>query len=98
MEQTLPQGRYAIVGMDVIGTNLAAARLIVPGAFFRPGCLGRNAVGNVPNPVFTDGSLGVWGIINSVNLPALETFAIGANTTQTVYLYLVREGDWKLTV
>lgn len=92
-DQTLPQGMYAVVGMTAMGTNLAGARLIFPGATYRPGCLGTNVISNTPARVFVDGSLGLWGVFNSVNVPALETFAIGANAAQTVFLDVVRQGD-----
>lgn len=91
-DQTLPAGRYAVVGMDVMGTNLAAARLIFPGGTYRPGCLGRNAAGNIQVKAFVDGSMGLYGVFDSVNVPSLETFAIGANTAQTIYLDVVRLG------
>lgn len=93
-DTTLPQGTYAVVGMDAFGTNLALARLIFPGSFFRPGCLARNTTGTVPAPQFANGSMGVYGTFKSVNLPNLEALSIGACTAQTVFLDLVRTGDW----
>lgn len=93
-DSTLPQGTYSVVGMDAFGTNLVLARLIFPGSFFRPGCLARNATGGVPEEIFTDGSMGVYGSFKSVNLPNLEILATGANTAQTVFLDLVRTGDF----
>lgn len=95
-DSTLPQGMYAIVGMDAIGTNLAGARLVIPGSTFRPGCLARNAAGNIARPEFTSGELGIWGTFNSVNIPTLDVFSIGANTAQTIFLDVVRTGDWKI--
>jgi hypothetical protein len=91
---TLPQGSYAVVGMDCVGTNLAAARLIFPGSFFRPGCLCRNSKTSLPSYLFTNDSMGLYGTFKSVNLPNLEVFSIGANTAQTVYLDVIRTGDW----
>lgn len=91
-DQTLPNGRYAVIGMDAIGTNLAAARLIFAGGGPRPGCLGRNAVGSIQVPVFTSGQLGVYGSFDSIAQPNLEVFAIGANTAQEIYLDLIRIG------
>jgi len=93
-DSTLPQGTYSVGGMDAQGTNLVAARLIFPGSFFRPGCLARNAVGGLPDRMFTDGTFGVYGSFKSVNLPNLEILVSGANTAQTVFLDLVRTGDY----
>lgn len=92
-DSTLPAGRYAIVGMGAIGTNLAAARLIFPGGGYRPGCLASNTVGLVVRNEFTDQSMGLYGTFDSVNTPSLEAFSIGACTAQTVFLDLVRIGN-----
>jgi hypothetical protein len=93
-DSTLPQGTYSVVGMDLVGANIVAGRLIFPGSFFRPGCLARNAAGNVPEEIFTDGSMGVYGSFKSVNLPNLEILVSGANAAQTLFLDLVRTGDF----
>jgi hypothetical protein len=92
-DQTLPAGRYAVVGLDAVGTNLVAVRLLFPGTFYRPGCLARNAVSGIPDPIFTDGSLGLYGVFDSVNVPTFDIFASGANTAQTVFMDVVRIGD-----
>jgi hypothetical protein len=91
---TLPQGIYDVVGMDCVGANLVAARLIFPGSFFRPGCLGRQSASSIPSYLFTAGNLGTWGTFASVNLPNLEILATGANTAQTLFLDLIRRGDY----
>lgn len=93
-DSPLPQGSYTVVGMDAFGTNLALARLIFPGSFYRPGVLARNTTGTVPYRGFTDGSMGAYGSFKSVNLPNLEALSTGACTSQTVFLDLVRTGDW----
>lgn len=93
-DSTLPQGTYAVVGMDLFGTNVVVGRLIFPGSFFRPGCLARNATGGIPYAGFTNGSMGLYGTFKSVNLPQLEIFCSGASAAQTVFLDLVRTGDW----
>lgn len=91
-DQTLPAGTYAVVGMDAVGTNLAAARLVFANGGFRPGVLARNALGGIPVRVFTNGDMGLYGIFDSVNTPTLDVFAIGANSAQTVFLDLIRIG------
>lgn len=92
-DQTLPSGVYDINGMDVFGTNLIAARLIFPGGNWRPGCLCRNAVTSIQRPEFINGELGCYGTFDSVNLPNLEIYVEGANTSQEIYLDVVRTGD-----
>lgn len=93
MTTNLPQGQYAVVGMTAFGTNLLGARLIFPGASWRPGCIAINTLQGIPHGVFTGEELGLWGIFENVNLPNLEIFANGANTAQTVWLDIVRIGD-----
>lgn len=92
-DSTLPAGRYAVNGMDAFGTNLVAARLIFPGGGSRPGCLCRNTTGLIPDRMFTNGTMGLYGLFDSVNVPNLEVFVIGANTAQTVFLDLTRVGN-----
>lgn len=94
LDQVLPAGIYAVVGMDVFGTNLLAARLIFPGAAWRPGVYARNAVNNVPHVMGQSGQLGVYGEFNSTAMPQLEIYAEAANTAQEGYLDLVRTGDY----
>lgn len=95
LDQVLPAGIYQIVGMDIFGTNLLAARLIFMGGGWRPGVMARNAVASIPHSVFTDGRLGVFGEFNSVAMPQLEVYAEAANSAQEGYLDLVRVGDYQ---
>lgn len=92
-DQTLPASTYAIVGLDVFGTNLYLARLIFAGGGWRPGCLARNAVNSVPLPVFNDGSLGCYGKFRSVNPPNLDIYCEGANAAQEGYMDVVDVGN-----
>lgn len=91
-DSVLPAGIYAITGLDVQGTNLLAARLIFPGGGWRPGCLARNTLAQIPNTIFTDGQLGMFGQFDSVNPPNLEIIVSGANTAQEGYMDVVRIG------
>lgn len=93
LDQNLPAGIYQIQGMDAFGTNLLGARLIFPGGGWRPGCFARNAVASVPDPIFTDGRLGVYGEFDTVAIPQLEIYVEAANTAQEVYFDIVRLGN-----
>lgn len=90
LDQTLPRGTYLVVGMDAIGTNLFGARLVFSGSNFRPGCVARNAATSLQNPLFTSQKLGVFGSFDSINLPTLDIIALGANTSQEIFLDLIR--------
>lgn len=93
-DTTLPAGVYEIQGMDAVGTNLLFARLVIQGATYRPGCVARESVNNYPIHCFRQGKLGAWGSFASINTPTLDIFATGACTAQTVWLDLVRLGDY----
>lgn len=96
LDQSLPAGRYAIVGLDVIGTNIGGARLIVPGSAYRPGVPARNSRAQIPHPLFARPNLGIWGEFESVNLPNLEIMCTGANTSQEVYLDVIYLGGTRM--
>lgn len=90
LTQTIPRGRYAVVGMDIVGTNLLGGRLVFAGYGFRPGVVARNAVSGIPHPMFQTDALGVFGEFDSINLPTLEILAGAANSAQEVFLDLVQ--------
>lgn len=90
--QTLPGGRYMIVGMDVIGANLLAARLVLPGLNLRPGCLARTAYTNTPSPLFRSGALGNYGWFDSIAPPTIDFLGTAAPTAQDIFLDLIKIG------
>lgn len=90
LDQVLPAGIYQVVGLDVEGTNLLGARLIFPGAPWRPGVMGRNAINSVPPRIFLTEQLGVFGEFNSVMMPQLEIYVEAACTAQEGYMDLIQ--------
>lgn len=90
LDQPLPAGRYAVIGMDVVGANLIAARLVPQGGGPRPGVIARTAFSNKPDPMFRNGQLGTWFEFESTAIPNIELFGNAAPTTQTIYLDIVR--------
>lgn len=76
-ETTFKGGWYSVVGMDVKDATSIAARLIFPkartynGRALRPGCLCRTTQANRAPERFM-GKLGVFGVFNSFELPAIE--------------------------
>jgi hypothetical protein len=89
-EQALPAGRYRVVSMIPRSATGIAARLIIPGQAERHGTLCINAVGQEPNRFLYGTRYGDFGTFESTALPSVEFFASGADTTQEVYLGLVR--------
>lgn len=90
LDQNVPAGDYQIIGMDVFGTNLLGARLVFTGGGWRPGVLARNAVGSVPEEMFLNRSMGVFGEFNNTAIPQLEIFVEAANSAQEGYLDVVK--------
>lgn len=91
--QSLPTGRYRIIGMSAQGTGLFAARLILPGQTERPGVLAQQTDGEYDHEWFRRGAFGVFGEFDSVAPPTLEALGYAAGSAQTVWLDLVRVGN-----
>jgi len=88
--QSLPAGRYAIVGFRAQSTNLIAARLVIPALWHRPGTV---AVGSpyAPDvPRFRFGRAGNWGEFEHNLPPTVDFLAAAADTSQVVHLDLIQ--------
>lgn len=92
LDQTLPAGRYTVVGMRCFAANLLFARLIFPSQVWRPGVIGSATVGVYPGDYFQRGYLGDFGSFISVAQPQLEVFVSGASASQEVYLDVIKVG------
>ena len=89
-EQTLPTGRYQVVGMRAKSAGLVAARLVFSGGAWRPGCVGCDAYSDVPNDVFRAGNLGVWGEFNHDLPPTVDFLSVSADTSEEIWLDLIK--------
>lgn len=90
LSQQLRAGRYAIVGMRAEATGLQAARFVIPGSAFRPGCIGYDAVNDTENSMFRRGKLGNWGEFEHTFVPQVEFLSVSADTTETVWLDIIK--------
>jgi len=90
LENDLPSGNYAVVGMDCQGTNALAMRLRFPGGTMLPGVIAEQAAGEFLTDHQRMGNLGEFGTFNSVQIPTLEVLAFGTTDTQDIYLDLVK--------
>lgn len=89
--QTLPVGKYDVVGLRAEGTGLLAARInfIGPSAVTRPGCPAQ-ATSQVSDVIaFRMGRLGVWGTFDSTTPPSIDCLGV-TGTTQVFYFDLVQ--------
>lgn len=89
--QTLPAGRYQVVGMRARGTNLVAARLVFPGGRFRPGVAALNAIGDTDPYWPRYGRMGVFGEFEHLLPPTVECLGV-TDSAQTILLDLVKVG------
>jgi len=90
--ETLPAGRYQVIGMRARSSNLIAARLVLVGEAYRPGCLGVTGIANLEDPMFRHGHLGVFGEFEHNTPPTVDFFASAADTDPEVELDLVKVG------
>lgn len=71
-DQSLPPGRYKIVGMAAECGDLFAARLVLSTQVMRPGCLAQDAAGQFDWDDFRRGNFGDYGEFESYSPPTVE--------------------------
>lgn len=91
-QDTLPNARFAVMGLEAIGVTCIAARLIFEEGWMRPGCIGQGLTSGNTHPMFRYGRLGVWGTFNAYRLPIVQFLCNAADTAQEVFLHLARIG------
>ncbi len=92
--EDLDSGTYSVIGMSARSAGLVAARLIPRGGGARPGCLGADDPEDLDSPLFRMGGLGAeWLQFTTTELPAVEFLSISADSSQVVYLDLIKLSD-----
>jgi len=88
--EDLPNGRYAVVGLDCFGATSICMRMIFKGQNERPGCICKtNAEMRAPL-MFGKGRLGMWGEFDNQSFPNFEVFASAGDTAQTILMDIVK--------
>lgn len=83
-DQTLPVGRYQLVGARMRSANMMAYRFVVRGYPWRPGLLGQVNVGDVLLPAnFRRGQLGVWCEFTNLVQPTLDVMCNAGDSSFT---------------
>ncbi len=90
LEQDLPAGRYAVVGMDVVGATAIAVRLRFPGGGPCPGCLVQQAAGEFFLDTFRFGNMGSWGEFDNSLPPVIDVLGTSGAVTLTVFLDIIK--------
>jgi len=88
--QTLPAGRYAVVGMRAFGTNLLAARLVFVGGTWRPGVPAGAVPGDSEVRIFRNGEFGTFGEFEFDQPPSVDLIGTGVTAAEQVYLDLIQ--------
>lgn len=94
-DQSLPFGKYAVVGMTAICTSGVFARLAFPGQTqYRPGVPVVEAYASYVNPqVFRMGNFGQFGQFDSTAQPLIEILGLAAGAqTAVILLDLIKIG------
>jgi len=89
-DQSLPAGKYAIVGGRFISTGLQAWRLVFVGYTWRPGAIGYDTASEVEHSAFRYGGMGIWGTFNHNTPPTVDYLSNSADTSQTGVLDLIK--------
>lgn len=93
LDQTLPAGRYDVVGLRARSANLIAARFVFVGGTYRPGCIGYAATTSLDYDKFRSGNLGIWGNFAHNAPPTIDCLSNAADTSETFELDLVYTGQ-----
>jgi len=88
--QTLPAGRYQVVGLRVIGTNLLAGRLVFVGYSWRPGVPASTLLAGDDFPMFRRGKFGVFGEFEFDQPPSVDLLGSGVSASEQIWLDLIQ--------
>jgi hypothetical protein len=91
-DQTLPPGRYQIVGSRWRAAGIIAARFVLPGMYHRPGYVGRQQDYYWVNDEQRFGRMGVWGEFDYLQVPTLDVLSTSADTSEVGIVDLIKVG------
>lgn len=91
-DDDLPPGRYHLLGLNYVATNAIAARALLSGQNWRPGCVGAATATQLQHPMFSKGGLGSWGIFDNTVMPQVEVFNNSTDSTHTLFFDVIRMG------
>jgi len=88
--QTLPVGRYQIVGAYAASAGMVAFRFAPIGGRHRPGGIGGDTYDGRGLPGQRSGGWGVWLEFDSITPPSVDFYSISADTSQEVWIDLIK--------
>lgn len=90
LTQALKSGTYDLVGLIVPNQDVIAARVIFPGAGWRPGLIGTTFTTSELLNKYLFGNFGVYGSFTHIQLPQVELLTSTSLTNPTVYLQVIK--------
>jgi hypothetical protein len=90
--QSLPAGRYAVVGSVHRSATAIAHRYVFVGGVWRPGGPSTTGEFDYGNPLFRHGNLGTWGEFNHNTPPSIEVLCSAADASHVFYIDLIKIG------
>lgn len=91
-DNQLPDGRYAVIGSNLVSATGIAHRLIFNGQVWRPGGLSFATAGLRTHEMFIKGGLGVWGYFQPIFYPNVEVLDNATGNAHTLFLDCVKVG------
>jgi len=89
---TIPVGRYAIIGCKCVAADVMAFRLVLSTGSNRPGGIAHSSLEYESYPHQRAGGMGVWGEFHSLTPPSLEILGDGSAASQVLLFDLVYLG------
>jgi len=87
-DETLPVGRYQLVGAEVIMADGMAFRFVPIGEAYRPGGMCITAHGSKSNELQRNGGLGIWCEFDQITPPSIEIISSETATATAVVMIL----------
>jgi hypothetical protein len=75
LAETLPAGRYQLVGALLWGLEAIAFRFVIPGQIWRPGGIACHDIQTTTPDFQRNGRMGVWGEFDHDTLPSMDLIA-----------------------
>lgn len=89
-DQTIPSGKYTVVGSQVQSATAIAHRWYFRNRPLKPGFISLTSLGNISDPSYYFGGWGSLGSFDTTVYPFLEVFCNGADAAHDVVINMVK--------
>lgn len=91
-DQTIPAGRYAVIGSQHVSTDAIAHRFYFPGQLMRPGFLSMVSLQNIGEPSYYYGGWGKLGEFVTYSYPTVEVLTDLADSAHDLVMCMIKIG------